>query len=117
MTQQRPAHHLPPAALTPWSDAVCELYRLRERFDAADLGAVLDVARDVSKSVARPAAPVTTFLLGFALARTIDDDEHGAATLGAHLARLAREVQDAALAVPDAGPAASEPGPGSGAPA
>ncbi|WP_454296533.1 DUF6457 domain-containing protein [Salana multivorans] len=101
--QQRPAHHLPPSDLVPWSDAVAELYGLPERFTDEDLGHVLDVARDVSKGVARPAAPVTTFLLGVALGRaTAGDDAAVGATdaLTAVLARLAREVQDAALARP-----------------
>lgn len=101
--QQRPAHHLPPSDLLPWSDAVCQLYGLPERFTDEDLGHVLDVARDVSKGVARPAAPVTTFLLGVALGRAAAGNDaavESADALGAVLARLAREVQDAALARP-----------------
>ena len=37
-----------------------------------DLDAVLDVARDAAHSVARPAAPVTTYLFGAAVARGAD---------------------------------------------
>jgi hypothetical protein len=33
-----------------------------------DVPALLDVARDAAHSVARPAAPVTTFLIGYAAA-------------------------------------------------
>lgn len=34
--------------------------------DEVDLGAVLDLAREAAHQVARPAAPVTTFLAGYA---------------------------------------------------
>ena len=34
-----------------------------------DLGLVLDLARDAAHGVARPAAPLTTFLVGFAAAQ------------------------------------------------
>lgn len=107
--QHRPAHHLPPLDLVPWSDAVAELYGLPERFTESDLGRVLDVARDVSKNVARPAAPVTTFLLGVALGQALAGGTGGHASgdtgesrtdASGELARLARQVQDAALAVP-----------------
>ncbi|OJX95531.1 MAG: hypothetical protein BGO96_11605 [Micrococcales bacterium 73-15] len=96
----------------PWSDAVAELYRLPERFDETELGLVLDVARDVSKGVARPAAPVSTFLLGVAIGRGLADGSIDAEDRTSGLAHLARQVQAAALAVPlaDAGPVAEEAG-------
>ncbi len=34
-----------------------------------DLDQVLDVARDAAHEIARPAAPLTTFLIGYAAAR------------------------------------------------
>ena len=34
--------------------------------DAADIAVLLDVARDAAHAVARPAAPLTTFLVGLA---------------------------------------------------
>lgn len=37
-----------------------------------DIDAILDVARDAAHSVARPAAPVTAFLMGVAVARGAD---------------------------------------------
>ena len=37
-----------------------------------DLDTILDVARDAAHAVARPAAPVTTFLLGAAVAGGAD---------------------------------------------
>ena len=53
---------------------------------AVDLDTILDVARDAAHAVARPAAPVTTFLLGVAVAGGADPKE-AAATIAA----LARE--------------------------
>lgn len=35
-----------------------------------DIGLVLDLARDAAHSVARPAAPLTTFLVGYAAGRS-----------------------------------------------
>ena len=37
-----------------------------------DIDAILDVARDAAHNVARPAAPVTAFLMGVAVARGAD---------------------------------------------
>jgi len=37
-----------------------------------DTSSILDVAKDAAHSVARPAAPVTTFLLGYAVAQGAD---------------------------------------------
>lgn len=47
-----------------WISAVCDELGLTQAL-AADV--VLDVARDVAHGVARPAAPLTTFLLGRAV--------------------------------------------------
>ena len=38
----------------------------------SDITAILDVAKDAAHSVERPAAPVTTFVLGFAAAQGTD---------------------------------------------
>ncbi len=49
-----------------WIAAVCAELGI----DAdVDVSALLDVARDAAHQVARPAAPVTTFLVGVAVAR------------------------------------------------
>lgn len=48
-----------------WIDELCDALDIECEFDEA---LVLDVARDAAHGVARPAAPLTTFLLGFALA-------------------------------------------------
>ena len=37
-----------------------------------DIDAILDVARDAAHTIERPAAPVTTFLLGLAVANGAD---------------------------------------------
>ena len=37
-----------------------------------DTSSILDVAKDAAHNVARPAAPVTTFLLGYAVAQGAD---------------------------------------------
>ncbi len=50
-----------------WTAAVCAELGLDPA--AADLRAILDVARDAAHSVARPAAPLTAFLLGLAVGR------------------------------------------------
>lgn len=52
--------------------------------DEAGQQIVLDVARDVAHGVARPGAPLTTFLLGVAVGRGAD-----LATAAATIARLA----------------------------
>jgi hypothetical protein len=40
--------------------------------ETVDVDLVLDLARDVAHGVARPAAPVTAYLLGLAVARGAD---------------------------------------------
>jgi molybdopterin-guanine dinucleotide biosynthesis protein A len=62
-----------------------------------DTGMLLDLARDAAHGVARPAAPLTTFLVGYAAARSADggpDAVADAASKAAALAaRWAREAQ------------------------
>lgn len=41
----------------------------------ADTAVILDVAKDAAHSVARPAAPITTYLLGYAVAQGADPAE------------------------------------------
>jgi uncharacterized protein DUF6457 len=51
---------------------------------AVDRDAILDVARDVAHNVARPAAPLTTFLVGLAAGRngaTVDAVRQAAASV------------------------------------
>ena len=54
----------------PLEDWVAELAAALQVDPAAvDRGVVLDLARDAAHGVARPAAPLTTFLVGFAAGR------------------------------------------------
>lgn len=46
--------------------------------DEADQGLLLDLARDVAHGVVRPAAPLTTYLLGVAVGRGADPAEAAA---------------------------------------
>jgi len=48
-----------------WIDELCDALDLEAEFDEA---LVLDVAREAAHRVERPAAPVSTFLLGYAAA-------------------------------------------------
>ena len=54
--------------------------------DEIDVTLLLDLAREAAHAVARPAAPVTTYLLGLAVARGADASEAVAT-----LTELARE--------------------------
>jgi hypothetical protein len=51
--------------LEEWTAAVCADLGLEPA--SADVTTVLDLARDVAHGVARPAAPVTTYLVGVAV--------------------------------------------------
>ena len=48
-----------------WIDELCDALDIETEFDE---GLVLDLARDAAHNVERPAAPITTYLLGFAAA-------------------------------------------------
>ncbi|MEJ7743179.1 MAG: DUF6457 domain-containing protein [Nocardioidaceae bacterium] len=52
-------------SLTRWTQHLTEALDLE--LDT-DIGAVLDLARDAAHNVERPAAPLTTFLVGYAAA-------------------------------------------------
>ncbi|ARC58410.1 hypothetical protein AS850_15090 [Frondihabitans sp. 762G35] len=53
------------AQLQRWADELAAAYDFPEGFEL-DVDAVLDLARDAAHGVARPAAPLTTFLAGYA---------------------------------------------------
>lgn len=55
--------------LEEWIDAVCKELGLDREMIDRDL--VLDLARDVAHGVARPAAPLTAYLLGLAVGRGV----------------------------------------------
>ena len=66
-----------------WIEAAAQALGIPRDLDVAT---ILDVARDAAHGVERPAAPVTTYLMGFAVASGLTFDE-AAQRLGA----LARE--------------------------
>jgi len=57
-----------PADLEAWATKLTEALGLPPE-TAVDIPAVLDLARDAAHGVARPAAPLTTFLVGLAAGR------------------------------------------------
>ncbi len=63
-----------------WTEEVCTSLGIEPGEVARDL--VLDVARDVAHGVTRPAAPLTTFLLGVAVGKGIPVSEAAARVTG-----------------------------------
>jgi hypothetical protein len=74
-------------ALDDWTAAVVTALRLAHPGSPADYDQhiVLDLARDVAHGVMRPAAPLTTYLLGIAVGRGADPS--AAAAIIAELAK------------------------------
>jgi hypothetical protein len=58
------------ATLDEWTADVCRTLGIEPA--VLDTKAVLDVARDVAHSVARPAAPLTAYLVGVAVGQGAD---------------------------------------------
>lgn len=54
-----------PSELDAWAATLSTALHLPDGFEV-DIAAVLDLARDAAHGVARPAAPLTTFLVGLA---------------------------------------------------
>jgi hypothetical protein len=81
-----------PEDLDRWVAEACELLGL----DPADvpIATVLDVARRVAHGVARPAAPLTTFLLGLAIGSGRSDDVAGLADRVGDLAESRSSADD-----------------------
>ncbi len=81
------AEHLPPEALDAWADALCDRFELT----AADvpIGLILDLARDVSQQVARPAAPFSAYVAGLVAGRAGGSPQDVAAAVAA-VTELAR---------------------------
>lgn len=73
------------STLEDWETAVCMELGLSEPVDR-DL--VLDLARDVAHGVARPAAPLTAYLLGLAVGQS--GDHATSAALAGRISALAR---------------------------
>ena len=55
------------SALDRWAEVVCLEFSLPA--DSVDVRVILDMARDVAHGVDRPAAPLTAYLLGLAVAQ------------------------------------------------
>ena len=55
------------SALDEWADVVCLEFDLPAA--SVDIRLILDMARDVAHGVDRPAAPLTAYLLGLAVAQ------------------------------------------------
>lgn len=68
-----------------WIDELCDVLDLETEVDEA---LVLDLARAAAHNVTRPAAPITTYLLGYAAGRQGADPE-GIERLAARAQRLA----------------------------
>lgn len=62
--------------LDEWTAQACRALGLEP--EVVDRTLVLDLARDVAHQVARPAAPVTAYLLGVAVGRGADPDRAAA---------------------------------------
>lgn len=59
--------------LQDWMDALADALNIDED---VDMTAVLDLARDAAHNVARPSAPLTTFLVGYAAGQRGGSEEH-----------------------------------------
>jgi len=79
----------PPDILRAWISHLVEQLGLTIEIDIDDL---LDLSGVAAHTVARPAAPLTTFVLGYAAAMS-GEDVHA---LGARVRELARAFADAA---------------------
>lgn len=80
------SRHLPPEALDAWLVAAAAELGLDP--EATDIATVLNVARDVAHGVARPAAPLSTFLLGVAVGRAAAAGDDAATALAERAAAI-----------------------------
>ena len=72
-----------------WIERLVDELTIEATMDPADVEAVLDAAKAAAHNIERPAAPVTTYLMGYAVARGAD-----AHSVGQIVDRLAREFDD-----------------------
>lgn len=86
MSEHNPPTQVPPEALNDWVNAACAEVGIDPA--EVDVAQILDLAREVAHGVARPAAPVTAFIAGLAVARGAD-----AADVAARLSQRAGEWQ------------------------
>lgn len=71
--------------LEEWARLACAELGMDDRLVKSDVDRILDLARDAAHSIARPAAPLTTYLLGLAVGRGADPD-----IVASHLSALAQ---------------------------
>jgi hypothetical protein len=80
--------------LQEWVGLVCQELNVADAVSPAAMQSrVLDLSRDVAHGVARPAAPLTAYLLGLAAGRS-SDPEATAEELAARLCLLAQRWAD-----------------------
>lgn len=87
------AKHLPPSALDEWVAEASAALGIET--DTSATAVILDLARDVAHDVARPAAPVTAYLLGLAVGRAGGDTDAALAELSRRLTELAARHREA----------------------
>lgn len=97
-----------------WIDGLCDVLDIEVEVDEA---VILDLARDAAHNVERRSAPISTFLLGYAAARSGGDPDEveRLATLAATLAlgwdKAPQDAQDAQDAAEPVGAAAQQADP------
>ena len=75
-----------------WIERLGDELTIEATMDPADIEAILDAAKAAAHNVERPAAPVTTYLMGYAVARGADADR-----VGQIVERLAQEFDDSGV--------------------
>ena len=75
-----------------WIERLGDELTIEATMDPSDIEAILDAAKAAAHSVERPAAPVTTYLMGYAVARGAD-----ARSVGQIVERLAQEFDDSGV--------------------
>jgi hypothetical protein len=80
-----------PADLDAWTAHLAAELGVDPR--VVDVAAILDLAKDAAHSVARPAAPLTTFLVGYAAARRGRGDADEVSALAARASEIATAWQ------------------------
>lgn len=68
----------PSSDLQTWTDRVVTELSLGVPMTRTDIDVILDLAKDAAHGIARPAAPLTTYLLGVAVGRGADRDSAAA---------------------------------------
>ena len=75
-----------------WIECLGEELTIEAATDPDDVAAILDAAKAAAHNVERPAAPVTTYLMGYAVARGADSH-----SVGQIVERLAQEFDDSGV--------------------